>query len=423
MGRRIVRRVQKSRSKQNRVQKKSNAPGTNANPLVDLQRSIGSQAVQRLINSPYIQTKLQVSSPDDESEREADQTAGEVMRSAESSATTGASSSNAEQATHSQETNSSDALATTPGQAGSSSSLPRDVQDFMEPRIGADFSDVRVHTGHEAAELSDELQAQAFTYGKDVYFGAGKYPGKDALTAHELTHVAQQTDSTSLERRISLSPDEEKKKRDAKAVALSAELQTLIDGAVWKEIRKRAYPKESAAGVKRAKERKTGARPDLTGLGKISTLENFATDIKKLQKDWGKLSADDRVKTIGDAANTQLVAASVPPFRTVAKAKTEWKGFFQAVLWKFSISDALVTGASPRAGRRPRRCRNPCGQDGQGHGIRWRGAHLRVAGIRDRRSPDRTVPPFGQRARRAHGPGQTIGIRNGSDTLRHRSRI
>jgi len=52
------------------------------------------------------------------------------------------------------------------------------------------------------------------------------------------------------------------------------------------------------------------------------------------------------VKTIGDAANTQLVAAGVPAFRSVAKAKTEWKGFFQAGLWKFSISEALVTGAS-----------------------------------------------------------------------------
>jgi hypothetical protein len=346
MGRRIVRRVQKGRSKQNRVQKKSNTPGATPNPLVDLQRSIGSQAVQRLINSPYIQTKLEASSTEDKEETEADQTAKHVMRSAESNATTGAPASHAEHATQSQEKSSVDASATPPGKGGSSSSLPRDVQDFMEPRIGADFSDVRVHTGHEAADLSDELQAQAFTYGKDVYFGAGRYPRKDELTAHELAHVAQQTESASLGERISLSPDEEKKKRDAKAVALSAELQTLIDGAVWKEIRKRVYPKESAAGVKRAKERKTGARPDLTGLGKISSLENFATDIKKLQKDWGKLSADDRVKTIGDAANTRLVAASVPPFRTVAKAKTEWKGFFQAGLWKFSISEALVTGAS-----------------------------------------------------------------------------
>src|SRR5437588_10824450 len=166
MGPRTVRRVQRNRSKQNRVQKKSTTAGTAANPLVDLQRSIGSQAVQRLINSPYIQTKLQVSSPEDKEETEADQTANQVMRSAEST-TTGAPSSNAEQATQSQQTSSADALASPLHQGGSSSPLPRDVQDFMERRIGADFSDVRVHTGDEAAGLSDELQAQAFTHGKD----------------------------------------------------------------------------------------------------------------------------------------------------------------------------------------------------------------------------------------------------------------
>jgi len=37
------------------------------------------------------------------------------------------------------------------------------------------------------------LGAQAFTHGSDVYFGAGKEPGNNELTAHELTHVVQQT--------------------------------------------------------------------------------------------------------------------------------------------------------------------------------------------------------------------------------------
>jgi hypothetical protein len=37
------------------------------------------------------------------------------------------------------------------------------------------------------------LNAQAFTHRQGIYFGAGKSPGKDALTAHELCHVIQQT--------------------------------------------------------------------------------------------------------------------------------------------------------------------------------------------------------------------------------------
>ncbi|NJK69372.1 MAG: DUF4157 domain-containing protein [Microcoleus sp. SU_5_3] len=76
---------------------------------------------------------------------------------------------------------------------GSGSPLPDDVRAFMEPRFGADFNQVRVHTGSEAVQMNQDLNAQAFTHKQDVYFGAGKTPGKDALTAHELTHVVQQT--------------------------------------------------------------------------------------------------------------------------------------------------------------------------------------------------------------------------------------
>ncbi len=76
---------------------------------------------------------------------------------------------------------------------GGGSPLAPEVQAFMEPRFGADFSAVRVHTGGEAVQMNRELGAQAFTHGSDVYFGAGKSPGNNELTAHELTHVVQQT--------------------------------------------------------------------------------------------------------------------------------------------------------------------------------------------------------------------------------------
>jgi Domain of unknown function (DUF4157) len=79
------------------------------------------------------------------------------------------------------------------GSKSGGSPLPEDVRSFMEPRFGADFSGVRVHTGSEAVQMNQEVGAQAFAPGQDVYFGAGKGPGKDALTAHELTHVVQQT--------------------------------------------------------------------------------------------------------------------------------------------------------------------------------------------------------------------------------------
>ena len=80
---------------------------------------------------------------------------------------------------------------------GGGSPLPDDVRSFMEPRFGADFSQVRVHTDSQAVQMNQAVGAQAFTHGSDIYFGEGKSPGICDLTAHELTHVVQQTGAVS----------------------------------------------------------------------------------------------------------------------------------------------------------------------------------------------------------------------------------
>lgn len=95
------------------------------------------------------------------------------------------------------------------GSKGGGSPLSQEVRSFMEPRFGADFSQVRVHTGSEAVQMNRELGAQAFTHGSDVYFGAGKSPGNNELTAHELTHVVQQTGNTFLNTSIQRSREEQ----------------------------------------------------------------------------------------------------------------------------------------------------------------------------------------------------------------------
>lgn len=76
---------------------------------------------------------------------------------------------------------------------GKGNPLPDSVRSYMEPRFGADFASVRIHTGSEASMLNRSLNAQAFTVGQDIYYGAGKSPSDLSLTAHELTHVVQQT--------------------------------------------------------------------------------------------------------------------------------------------------------------------------------------------------------------------------------------
>jgi hypothetical protein len=82
------------------------------------------------------------------------------------------------------------------GLAGRGAPLGEPVRDFMEPRFGADFSAVRVHTDAAAQLLARAVSAQAFTVGRNVVFGAGQYAPDTSsgrrLIAHELTHVVQQ---------------------------------------------------------------------------------------------------------------------------------------------------------------------------------------------------------------------------------------
>jgi len=75
--------------------------------------------------------------------------------------------------------------------------LAPSARAFMEPRFGHDFSQVRVHTDAKAAESARAVHALAYTVGRDVVFGTGRYsPGATAgrsLLAHELAHVVQQS--------------------------------------------------------------------------------------------------------------------------------------------------------------------------------------------------------------------------------------
>ncbi|MBA8889971.1 hypothetical protein FHW12_004218 [Dokdonella fugitiva] len=70
------------------------------------------------------------------------------------------------------------------------------LRAFYEPRLGHDFSDVRVHADGEAALAARGVNARAYTFGSHIVFGAGQFapatPGGRRLLAHELTHVVQQ---------------------------------------------------------------------------------------------------------------------------------------------------------------------------------------------------------------------------------------
>ncbi|MEO0868745.1 MAG: DUF4157 domain-containing protein, partial [Cyanobacteria bacterium J06642_11] len=79
---------------------------------------------------------------------------------------------------------------------GGGSPLESKLRGKLESAMGADFSQVKIHTGSQSDQLNRSIQAKAFTTGNDVFFKQGEYnpssrSGQE-LIAHELTHVVQQ---------------------------------------------------------------------------------------------------------------------------------------------------------------------------------------------------------------------------------------
>jgi hypothetical protein len=75
--------------------------------------------------------------------------------------------------------------------------LPEPQRGELEAASGEDLSEVRVHTGAESARAADALDADAFTIGSGIHFGAGKYAPASRegqrLIAHETAHTIQQS--------------------------------------------------------------------------------------------------------------------------------------------------------------------------------------------------------------------------------------
>ncbi|WP_143306258.1 eCIS core domain-containing protein [Chitinophaga vietnamensis] len=181
------------------------------------------------ITAPYarsglllIMPKLRVGAVDDPMEREADTMADKVLRSpAPFSIQRKCAHCEEEekkvqlkpQSSFAQSQSNDSAIAESlHHSAGQGQGMDAPVRSFMEERFGANFSAVRIHTGHEAGQLSEQLQARAFTVGNDIYFNSGEYrPDSDSgkhLLAHELTHTIQQNGAAALIQRAPKCPQD-----------------------------------------------------------------------------------------------------------------------------------------------------------------------------------------------------------------------
>jgi hypothetical protein len=221
-------------------------------PLLRLQQTVGNQAVNSVI-----QTKLKVSQPGDRCEKEADCVADQVVRMSELGTSDWVKPSTASsipertcmscegriqrQPVETPKTASNmmeeelaeeddivpdetgmpkheNGTSTPPASQLKTIRVPHEngralepgIRHFMEQRFGHGFDQVRVHTDAAAVKSARQLNALAYTVGKDIYFNEGQYdsgsfPGR-RLLAHELTHVIQQTGHGEIRPSIQLQP-------------------------------------------------------------------------------------------------------------------------------------------------------------------------------------------------------------------------
>lgn len=172
-----------------------------------LQRKIGNRGTLALARGAARSDNassaggVRISSPSDPAEREATSVAASIMRSVETGAVSSSTPSSIQRAVGAPLSSSASVApagvsAKIARSMSGGTALPTSVRSFMEPRFGANFGGVRIHTDENAAGLSRHLNARAFTVGEHVFFGRNQFqPGQRdgrELIAHELTHTIQQ---------------------------------------------------------------------------------------------------------------------------------------------------------------------------------------------------------------------------------------
>ncbi|WP_435886096.1 eCIS core domain-containing protein [Streptomyces erythrochromogenes] len=190
----------------------------------------------------------------------------------------------------------------------------------MEARLGADFSDVRIHDNSAAKASAAEVGARAYTSGSHVVIGAG---GGDKHTlAHELTHVIQQrqgpvagTDNGS---GLKVSDPSDRFEREAEANA--SRVMAPGHQAAGADVQRHAAP-SSAAGSHHAVQRVANPQDLLTvehwegkaGLGGSSSSAAKAKSAqiaasKKSSKGWKASKPPRRIDEVIATVGPQLLA-------------------------------------------------------------------------------------------------------------------
>lgn len=275
---------------------------------------------------------LRVSSPLDRSEREADRIGRRVlantvlpthaMRSHDQDLQRCAGGCRCDETIH----NSNDRVGTDRGSItrsdiagmGAGQALSPDTRRFFEPRFGADLSQVKLHIGSRANDLTGQVGAQAFTYHQHIAFSTGAYqPASRSgrqLLSHELAHVFQQRHSPSQIYRTNGGPVEESSATRRQLVFQPKPLQS-IPKQPSEQYSESCVRHIGTCEYYRCRQRNTGnthlPTDYYTGFG-LKYCERFSKETRPRMSPAGRLWVDDTLTCLQLAAEKEIPIDAPP---------------------------------------------------------------------------------------------------------------
>jgi hypothetical protein len=220
---------------------------------------------------------------------------------------------------------------------GGGQGLGTGIRRKMESAFGADFSGVRVHTGSEAHELNNAVNAVAFTTGQDIFFRNGAYntesSGGRELLAHELTHVVQQGRADGLPRKVMgvevhrMCPECEDEKKKAIQSKLAVSQPGDPHEVEAEKMARAVMESENSSPTK--KEEETDERESIpAGSSRVQRQPEAPRDEEEEKKKHSSIAKSDvRSGSAGGTTlreNGTLHRQGAPP-QTIAPASLSWK--------------------------------------------------------------------------------------------------
>lgn len=194
------------------------------------------------------------------------------------------------------------------------SPVDSNVREKLSGHLGFDPSGARIHTGPAAAAAARDLKAEAFTIGRDVFFGAGMHDPASAkglgLMAHELTHVGQQTGTIGEKARFFSQSGGDEMEQEAQQTAERVLANAGTRGGLFVENYIRHYETEDDQHLSH-KDQERLDRISVMALGEAEKLMNRGTGVRGPALDHVQIDVDIDLSSASDTEAAMTWARAI----------------------------------------------------------------------------------------------------------------